>query len=626
MKLNNYSLHVLIISIVFMYIKNSCSIINGNINYDFDKDSYLNNYSNPYLNNNIGNNIYTSYNNTFYKNSLRFLDINNHTYNFQPIRIFIDNTTLLYQQNHGLITSSYLDNILNIVQIVARSTRYLIDVIPSNKNLSVESCNGNILIEKTISGIGIITDLILFPYISFNNNITNELNPVYGKYCKQDSANGRPIAGYIAFSNSMNFQKLNSYDYYSTAALHSIVHILGFDEELFKFFKNIQTNKYYTDNELTLDDKNNQNNNPQMLYIEARTLETAKAYFNCSSLKGIPYLSKKYNNAKVTHWESRLMLGDLMTDNIYSDVSLSEITLSFLESTGWYRTRYLTGGLFRYGKNKGCSFIYNKCTKSNFSEFTNEFCTIPNTDTCSASRMSRGKCYIDDELPKRLPYQFVLFDSFFKGGLKAADYCPVSMTMNYKHNDVFNYDSCTNGVMQNEIVFGETIGENSACFLTNMLKNDDPSLHVYNKINTAVCLEYKCDYKTKTYTIKVKDNIYTCKTEGMLITSKSTIGSLQCPAFSLICTKSVPCKSIIDCIEKASINIVTLDKIENKSSNEYIGQGTYVYDLKEKDFPRYEKQDEDFKIDIGYSIIINSYYYLGTKILYIITFFMMIIC
>ena len=35
-------------------------------------------------------------------------------------------------------------------------------------------------------------------------------------------------------------------------------------------------------------------------------------------------------------------------------MAISEITLALLEDSGWYKANYYTGGLMRFGKNKGC--------------------------------------------------------------------------------------------------------------------------------------------------------------------------------------------------------------------------------------------------------------------------------
>ena len=39
-------------------------------------------------------------------------------------------------------------------------------------------------------------------------------------------------------------------------------------------------------------------------------------------------------------------------------ILITELTLALLEDSGWYEINYYTGGLMRFGKNKGCDY-YN---------------------------------------------------------------------------------------------------------------------------------------------------------------------------------------------------------------------------------------------------------------------------
>ena len=60
----------------------------------------------------------------------------------------------------------------------------------------------------------------------------------------------------------------------------------------------------------------------------------------------------------LSHWEQRILLGDYMGAVIYQEeMVISEITLALLEDSGWYKINYYTGGLMRFGKNKGCDFM-----------------------------------------------------------------------------------------------------------------------------------------------------------------------------------------------------------------------------------------------------------------------------
>ena len=83
-------------------------------------------------------------------------------------------------------------------------------------------------------------------------------------------------------------------------------------------------------------------------------LQKARNYFDCQSLVGLEFEADE----QFLHWDNRLLLGDIMTSNVYyPDQVISEFTLALLEDIGWYKVNYYTGGLMRFGKHKGCNFI-----------------------------------------------------------------------------------------------------------------------------------------------------------------------------------------------------------------------------------------------------------------------------
>ena len=78
----------------------------------------------------------------------------------------------------------------------------------------------------------------------------------------------------------------------------------------------------------------------------------------------------------------------------YSEVVMSDMTLAFLEDLGYYEVNYYTGGLFRFGKNQGCSFFQKRCVYGEGTLFPNEFCYKSNEPFCSGSLTSKGNCFI----------------------------------------------------------------------------------------------------------------------------------------------------------------------------------------------------------------------------------------
>ena len=63
-----------------------------------------------------------------------------------------------------------------------------------------------------------------------------------------------------------------------------------------------------------------------------------------------------------SHWELRILIGEYMTGEIYPEEQvISEFTLTVLEDLEFYKAKYYTGGLVKFGKNKGCEFLYSQC-------------------------------------------------------------------------------------------------------------------------------------------------------------------------------------------------------------------------------------------------------------------------
>ena len=90
----------------------------------------------------------------------------------------------------------------------------------------------------------------------------------------------------------------------------------------------------------------------------------AAKYFGCgkNNLKGVEmddFNSLETQDGNSIHWSARILLGDYMTSELYyTEQAISEITLASLEDLGYYEINYFTGGLMRFGKNKGCELFF----------------------------------------------------------------------------------------------------------------------------------------------------------------------------------------------------------------------------------------------------------------------------
>ena len=184
----------------------------------------------------------------------------------------------------------------------------------------------------------------------------------------------------------------NSVEYIRIMLLHQFTHILGFYNETFPSFiiANGDISKIIT---TTNSDRRSQV--PRSYIHSPKVLEYAKKYYNCYNIEGLDL--EDQDDRTNSHWESRILLGEYMnSEPYYPEQVISEFTLALLEDSGWYEINYYTGGLMRFGKNKGCDFLTKDCLSP--SVFKNEFFNIGDnkvTPSCSPGRMGRAYCDSD---------------------------------------------------------------------------------------------------------------------------------------------------------------------------------------------------------------------------------------
>ena len=197
-----------------------------------------------------------------------------------------------------------------------------------------------------------------------------------------DPYTDRPVVGIVKINRDVDFSKINSKNYFQSIIIHEFTHILGFSKY---FFKNIFGNLTYSIDRY---------NTYHYFITSKKVIEVGKKYFNCSSCKGIELDNMGENGTYLSHWKSKILLGEYMNGNIYTEEQvISEFTLALLEDSGYYKPYYYTGGLMRYGKNKGCEFLNETCiynyTMNPF--FGNEFFESLSSDYYTDPSCSSGR-------------------------------------------------------------------------------------------------------------------------------------------------------------------------------------------------------------------------------------------
>lgn len=486
---------------------------------------------------------------------LRFLQS---SISWTPIKIYVDYTYLNTQTSIDTITVSFfkkvIDNTIaiysNILTIQKTSSRLIItecNIIPS-KNISKDLVSGNNSY-----------DLVIFPYFDVTAEPTTE---AYASTCLLDPKSKRPIAGTMAF-NPTNFfiSRKNSLEYYTMLVLHELNHILSFSVNLFEYF--VDSNFKIIPIEQTV--KNSTVNDvSRSMIITPKVVSAARKHFGCSSLQGIELEDQGGMGTALSHWESRVMLGDFMIGQSYPENVISEITLSFFEDSGWYKVNYYTGGLFRYGKNKGCDFVTKKCIINQESKFPNDFCIVTDAPLCFASKLAKGVCELDRK--SSIPSAYRYFSDSTLGGLLYADFCPVAKYDRDEENKMFFSSNCAYGLSDYPDL-GEVVGDNSACFLSSFIPKNKTNYETFKGVNKAICHSYECNSSDQTYKVTILNNTINCPKEGGIITNNSFDGNFYCPDYASVCTKTLPCKDAIDCaLKKSEYKYSTIDYTINTGS------------------------------------------------------------
>ena len=368
--------------------------------------------------------------------------------------------------------------------------------------------------------------------------------------------NYKPIGGVVGLNQDLDTNNYDSKDFLEKLLLHELSHVLCFHPIYFEKLNLI---------------KNETKNGRNHSYINSpKVLEKARIHFNCKDIKGIQLEDQGGEGSGGSHWEARYMLGDYMISTDYHEVVLSDITLALFEDTGFYKVNYFTGGLFRFGKNQGCSFLEEKCLKDKKdpkTDFPNEFCLESGTAFCGSSHISRGYCLIakyNEELEKEYQY---FQNSKYGGIFTSANYCPVSSS--YKTDNGFedyfnNPNNCKNG-FERFSLYGEKIGDNSLCFESSLLPIYSSSNVVSNEIR-SICYNIECNKFKKEIIIYINSLKVICPGNRTILTNpEGFIGNILCPEYNIVCSSEVQCNDMLDCIKR------------NSTSN----RNTYIY-LKSK--------------------------------------------
>jgi hypothetical protein len=497
-----------------------------------------------------------------------------------PINIIVDDSYILYQLRNGVVSIAKYDLISNSLTTAVQMLTKLISVEPNtdeielNKAQIIDDCD----LEEFCYNDAYLSpnkiprnSIVIYPrFHDFNQSGQNNILSS-ASFCAIDAeGDKRPTAGFIYIEQNitdLELRKKNIDKYYTMILLHELTHILVFDKLLLNpnIFKEIEI---LTQN--------------RTIITSTRVVEMAKRHFGCPSLKGIELENQEYSwkdddddeeetnevylDIYQNHWDARIMLTDYMTSINYDESVISEITLALFEDSGWYTVKYITGGLFRYGKNQGCSFINSHCVYGGISFFKNEYCIKEKTTMCTPGRTHRAMCGLTS-YPAELEIYYRYFTNSKKGGhLAEVDYCPIAKTNSSISKTYYSQGHCAYGEVElYPESLGYKMGSESICLLSSLTpKNNDETLKDYPSSFRALCYQVECSNigGEKSIIIHIGNNAVICPASGGTQTIDGYYGYILCPDYNLICTGSEWCTDPITCIQK----------------NSFVNEDSFIYD------------------------------------------------
>ena len=440
---------------------------------------------------------------------------------YTPIKIGYDFTTL--KRPSSMTTSTY-----SLVKSLLQQTRVefskFVQVQHTNFDLSGRADDIKELCELDTIGAGyadflVNNDVIIFPQFDsdLGSNVLAAAAP-----CIVTNSN-RPYGGVLYINTNLNFNKGNTNQYLKNILLHEITHILVFHPYFFT--------------ELKL----NQTEGSNSYIISPKAVAKAREHFDCSSITRIPLENQGGTGSVGSHWESRYMLGDYMISTDYPDQAISDITLGLFEDSGFYKVNYYSGGLFKFGKGKGCEFFNKDCIENEKATFE-EFCDTANAAMCSSSRTLKSSCYLTT-YTSSIPTAYQYFSDPRKGGFPAADYCPVPYQAHSSSTYFSNHCQIGSSSLSSE--YNEKIGFDSFCFMSSIL----PSSSTTSTSQIPICYEVRCDADKNQFTVTIGSSEIACPTEGGTVNAPSGFtGSIVCPKYSDIClSDGSVCNEMFSC-------------------------------------------------------------------------------
>jgi len=496
--------------------------------------------------------------------------------NTEPIRIVYETTELDLVENHQRAIKAIKDEVLPEITNIWSS---ILSVTPVTENIPIPSnvCNGffpNVPPSIEQNGVGNADIVVFVSGNSFSNGkqLCGSKTLASASFCNLDQVD-RPVIGFINFC-------LENFDYkqvekMTKVGVHEIAHILGWNDDMFKYFRDRETGEpltprpfkstnvecvdgewkdYELPSENTLKMKKDWISGKDRISYEIVTpniKQAARNQFGCQELEGARLENRPTRNSCIgAHFDERYFFTEVMGPVLSSKSasSLSPLTLAILEDTGFYEVYYygphVQNGAF--GLGAGCDFVTDSCV-DNQSETVKEsfqpyFCdTVTKfsangvdqaaNSTCDPSFTNIAYCDLID-FSEGAPSGYDPPDedaiSYFSDTnlgvlFTHANYCPVPALVAI---------NCIDGPTSShqKLYPGEEYGSASKCFNTRFQHPED------GLVDRGACLRTTCNKEDRNLVVHVDGNSLVCEFDGQVRNFPWTqSASFECPPLRSVC-------------------------------------------------------------------------------------------
>ena len=181
--------------------------------------------------------------------------------------------------------------------------------------------------------------------------------------CQIHPVTGRPTAGQVNINPYfISTERKKFFDQFATV-LHEIYHVMGFANNLYKYFIDPETLRRKRMSETFVENRSGKGF--KYYLVSPNVVEFAKKHYGCRSIQGVPVEDNGSEGSAGSHWEKVALGNDMMVANTVASPVLSLFTLKLLEDSGWYKINEKMAEEFFWAKDTGCNFIKSgKCSYS----------------------------------------------------------------------------------------------------------------------------------------------------------------------------------------------------------------------------------------------------------------------